>query len=150
MIDYDLYFVCYMLERLSRRLNLTCSELVDIMGVDGLQHHLSFAEVECGVNPLETEELWIKRYGFIQRNCNNEKVESDCEFLLPSALAMGLYHCFKIEALKNKNNLELTQAIIDYFGNPENATDGKEAYIRAERLHNLYLFAESGKKHELR
>ena len=56
----DLYFVCYMIERVSRRLKQPNKYVVNIMGHDELAKKLSLASVLHSANPEATESDWIK------------------------------------------------------------------------------------------
>ena len=58
----DLYFVCYMIERVARHIKQKNKYVVNTIGRDGLYHLLSCANVLHCENPLKVEEDWIKDY----------------------------------------------------------------------------------------
>ena len=55
----DLYFVCYMIERVARRIKQKNKYVVNTIGRDGLYHLLSCAGVLHCENPLKVEEDWM-------------------------------------------------------------------------------------------
>ena len=58
----DLYFVCYMIERVARHIKQKNKYVVNTIGRDGLYHLLSCANVLHCENPLKVEEDWISDY----------------------------------------------------------------------------------------
>ena len=72
----DLYFVCYMIERVARHIKQKNKYVVNTIGRDGLYHLLSCANVLHCENPLKVEEEWIKDYNLLAS-------------IIPSPLDMG-------------------------------------------------------------
>ena len=67
MIDTDdLYYICYMIERVARRLKQRNKYVVNAIGADGLYHLLSCAKALHCENPLKTEQEWIDTYALMQ------------------------------------------------------------------------------------
>ena len=67
MIDTDdLYYICYMIERVARRLKQRNKYVVNAIGADGLYHLLSCAKALHCENPLKTEQEWIDTYALLQ------------------------------------------------------------------------------------
>lgn len=58
----DLYFVCYMIERVARRIKQRNAYVVNAIGKDGLKHLLSVANVLHAENPLDVEDDWVAEY----------------------------------------------------------------------------------------
>lgn len=58
----DLYFLCCMIERVSRKLKQHNSYTVNSLGKNNLYHLISCAEVLHSSNPLQVESDWIKEY----------------------------------------------------------------------------------------
>lgn len=56
----DLFFVCYMVERVSRHVKQRNLYVVEKMGSDGLKRQLSIAETNHCLNPLEVLMLGWK------------------------------------------------------------------------------------------
>lgn len=59
----DLYFICYMIERVARKLHQKNRCVVNSIGKDGLEHLISIANVLHAKNPEEVEDDWIDEYG---------------------------------------------------------------------------------------
>ena len=58
----DLYFVCYMIERIARRLKQPNKYVANAMGRDEIAKKLSLADVLHSENPLAVEADWIVEY----------------------------------------------------------------------------------------
>ena len=60
--DNDLYFICYMIERVARKLHQKNKYVVNTIGRDALKHLISVANVLHCENPLQVEDDWIEEY----------------------------------------------------------------------------------------
>ena len=58
----DLYFICYMIERVARHIKQKNSYVVNAIGRDELYHLLSCANVLHCENPEKVEDDWIRDY----------------------------------------------------------------------------------------
>ena len=58
----DLMFICYMIERVSRKIKQPNSYVVNKIGESELRHLISVANVLHCENPLSVEERWISDY----------------------------------------------------------------------------------------
>ena len=58
----DLYFMCYMIERVARHLHQHNKYVVNKIGRDELYHLISCANVLHSENPLQVEDDWIDEY----------------------------------------------------------------------------------------
>ena len=58
----DLFFVCYMIERVARQLKQPNKYVANIMGHDELAKKLSLADVLHSENPLAVAADWIDEY----------------------------------------------------------------------------------------
>lgn len=58
----DLYFICYMIERVAQDIHQPCKYVVDTIGKDNLYHLLSCAQVLHCENPLKVVDDWIRDY----------------------------------------------------------------------------------------
>ena len=85
----DVKFICYMIERVARRLHQKNSYVVNKLGKENLNHLISVANVLHCKNPLDVEDEWISEY---QLEEGNEDV-TDVDFTLvdrvPTPLQMG-------------------------------------------------------------
>lgn len=85
----DLYFICYMIERVARKLKQKNSYVVNAIGKEALAHLLSVANVLHAENPLAVEDEWIAAYALKQGNYNISAVDKELVTEVPSAIQMG-------------------------------------------------------------
>ena len=62
----DLYFICYMIERVARRIHQRNRYVVNTIGREALMHLISVASVLHCENPLRVEDDWIEEYGLAE------------------------------------------------------------------------------------
>ena len=60
--ENDLYFVCYMIERIARELHQRNKYVVNKIGYDELVNKISVANVLHCENPLKIVDEWTKEY----------------------------------------------------------------------------------------
>lgn len=58
--ENDLFFVCYMIERVARKLKQPNRYVVNALGYDELYRQLSLASVLHSENPVKVENDWIE------------------------------------------------------------------------------------------
>ncbi len=85
----DLYFICYMIERVARHLKQRNKYVVNAIGKDNLYHLLSCASVLHCENPLKVEADWIQDYGLNEGNYDITSVDRELAAIIPSPLDMG-------------------------------------------------------------
>lgn len=85
----DLYFVCYMIERLARRLHQKNRYVVNKIGRAGLCHLLSVANVLHAENPLAVEDTWIRDYDLQTGAIDVMAVDKSLVDEIPTSLQMG-------------------------------------------------------------
>ena len=85
----DLYFVCYMIERLARRLHQKKRYVVNKIGREGLCHLLSVANVLHAENPLAVEDTWIRDYDLQTGTIDVMAVDKSLVDEIPTSLQMG-------------------------------------------------------------
>lgn len=85
----DLYFICYMIERVARKLKQHNKYVVNSIGKEELYHLLSCANVLHCENPLKVEAEWIETYELEKGNFNITDVDPKLAPHIPSALNMG-------------------------------------------------------------
>lgn len=101
----DLYFVCYMIERVARRIKQKNSYVVNVIGKKGLEHLLSVANVLHSENPLDVEDEWIEEYSLVQGNFDITLVNKELVKEIPSATQMGkVYHRLIIDTIQPKED----------------------------------------------
>ena len=85
----DLYFICYMIERVARKLHQKNRYVVNTIGKDGLEHLISVASVLHCENPLQVEDDWIEDYHLSDGDFNITDVDTELVDKIPTALEMG-------------------------------------------------------------
>lgn len=85
----DLYFICYMVERVARKLHQKNRYVVNKIGKDELKHLISVANVLHAENPLAVEDRWIKDYDLEMGNVDVSDVDPSLVDTIPTALQMG-------------------------------------------------------------
>jgi hypothetical protein len=81
----DLYFICYMIERVARKLHQRNSYVVNQIGKSALEHLISVANVLHAENPEAVEDEWIDEYALEKGNFDITKVDSELVQKVPSA-----------------------------------------------------------------
>ena len=87
--ENDLYFICYMIERVARRLQQRNKYVVNGIGKDEMYHLISVANVLHAENPLSIEEDWIKSYELQKGVFDISKVDEELVLKIPTPLQMG-------------------------------------------------------------
>ena len=85
----DVKFICYMIERVARRLHQKNSYVVNKLGRENLNHLISVANVLHCKNPLDVEDEWIDEYRLEGGNLDITDVDYDLVDTIPTALQIG-------------------------------------------------------------
>ena len=85
----DVYFICYMVERVARRIHQKNSYIVNKIGKKQLEHLISVANVLHSENPKSVEDDWIEEYQLEEGNVDVTDVDKDLVDRIPTALQMG-------------------------------------------------------------
>lgn len=85
----DLYFICYMIERVARKLHQKNRYVVNKIGKDGMYHLISVANVLHAENPLSVEDEWIEQYALEDGNFDVSNVEKELVSQIPTPTQMG-------------------------------------------------------------
>lgn len=108
----DLYFVCYMIERVARKTHRRNRYVVERLGKDGLVHELSVAETSHCLNPEQVEDEWINTYGLQQGDFDVTKVDSRYTDKVPSPTQMGKVYARLVSSLDSADNLPETMMAV--------------------------------------
>ena len=101
----DLYFICYMIERVARRLHQRNRYVVNEVKKDGLYHLISLANVLHAENPVEVEDDWISAYHLENGDFNIADVDPELVNQIPSATQMGkVYQRLILDTLLPEEN----------------------------------------------
>ncbi len=87
--ENDLYFLCYMIERVARKLKQKNSYVVNKIGRKELVRLISLANVLHCENPLKIEDEWIMEYGLEQGDFDVTDIEERLETKIPTETQMG-------------------------------------------------------------
>ena len=85
----DVYFICYMIERVARKLHQRNKYVVNEIGKENLEHLISVANVLHAENPLAVEDDWIEEYDLAQGNVDVTAVDPELVTTIPSTTQMG-------------------------------------------------------------
>ena len=101
----DLYFICYMIERVARNIKQKNKYVVNTIGRDGLYHLISCAEVLHCENPLKVEADWINDYELENGDYDITIVDKELATIIPTPLDMGaVYQRLIINTLSSKED----------------------------------------------
>ena len=101
----DLYFICYMIERVARNIKQKNKYVVNTIGRDGLYHLISCAEVLHCENPLKVESDWINDYELENGDYDITAVDRELASIIPTPIDMGaVYQRLIINTLSSKED----------------------------------------------
>lgn len=112
----DLYFVCYMIERVSRRLKQRNKYVVGRLGESGLYHQLSVAQTSHCLNPEQVECDWIEEYQMEKGNFDITDVDPLLADKIPSPTQMGKVYARLITSVNFSDNLPAS--IVEVYNAP--------------------------------
>ena len=101
----DIYFVCYMIERIARKLHQHNRYVVERMGENGLYRQLSLASTTHCLNPLQVEDEWIEEYHMETGTFDITNINLSYTDKVPSPTQMGKVYARLIQSVSNPDNL---------------------------------------------
>lgn len=101
----DLYFVCYMIERVARKIHQRNKYVVEHLGPDGLLHELSIAETSHCLNPEQVEEEWIDNYKLEAGSFDVTQISPRFTDKVPTPTQMGKVYARLVQSLLTDDNL---------------------------------------------
>lgn len=113
----DVYFICYMIERVARRIHQHNNYVVNTIGKNNLEHLLSLASVLHCQNPLDVEDTWINDYKLKEGNFYITNVDNNLVDSIPSFTQIAKVYQRLIYNTKTSNESEV-EAIIRVYNNP--------------------------------
>lgn len=105
----DLYYICYMIERVARKLHQRNRYVVNAIGKEGLYHLISCAKSLHCENPLKVESEWIEEYSLKSGEFDISDVDEELVDRIPTPLEIGNVY---------------QRLIVDTMGAKENFVDG--------------------------
>ena len=113
----DLYFVCYMIERIARQLKQPNKYVANVMGHDELAKKLSLADVLHSENPLAVAADWIDEYQLKPGNYDVEAVNPELCSNIPTVTQMGkVYKRLILNTLQNEE--DFADGILRVYNDP--------------------------------
>lgn len=113
----DLYFICYMIERVSRKLRQHNKYVVNSISKEEWYHLISVANVLHCENPLKVEDEWINEYDLKQGDFDITNVDNDLVDNIPTDMQMGkVYTRLIVDTLEPEENY--VDGIIRVYNNP--------------------------------
>lgn len=113
----DLYFVCYMVERIARQLKQPNKYVANMIGHDELAQKMSLADVLHSMNPVQVEAEWIEEYHLQPGNYDVTKVDEELCPSIPTATQMGkVYKRLILSTLEPGE--DYADAMIRVYNNP--------------------------------
>ena len=112
----DVKFICYMIERVARRLHQKNSYVVNTIGKENLNHLISVANVLHSKNPLDVEDEWISEYQLEEGNEDVTDVDYNLVDRVPTPLQMGKVYQRLIYDTLQPNETEV-EGIIRVYNN---------------------------------
>ncbi|MBP5244491.1 MAG: hypothetical protein J6Z28_07225 [Succinivibrio sp.] len=85
----DLFFICYMIERVARHLHQRNKYVVNAIGKEELTHLISVANVLHSENPLKVQADWIEQYNLKSGDFDITNVDKELAERIPTELEMG-------------------------------------------------------------
>ena len=113
----DLYFVCYMVERIARQLKQPNKYVVNTIGEKALQEKLSLANVLHSENPEAVVADWIETYHLQPGTHDVSLFDSRYTDHIPTALQIGkVYSRLIISTLQE--NEDYAEGMIRIYNHP--------------------------------
>jgi hypothetical protein len=101
----DLHFICYMIERVARKLHQRNRYVVNTIGRDELYHLISCAKALHCENPLQVEQYWINDYNLESGDFDITNVDKELAQIIPSELDMGdVYQRLIVDTMDTKED----------------------------------------------
>ena len=82
--ENDLYFLCYMIERVARKLHQKNKYVVNAIAKDEWVRLISLANVLHCENPLKIEDEWMEEYKLVKGNFDITDVDLELVDEIPS------------------------------------------------------------------
>ena len=112
----DLFFICYMIERVARHLHQRNRYVVNAIGKEELTHLISVANVLHSENPLKVQSDWIEQYNLQSGDFDITNVDRELADRIPTELEMGsVYKRLILDTMDTKE--DFVDGIIRVYNN---------------------------------
>ena len=139
----DVYFICYMIERVARKIHQCNRYVVNKIGKKNLEHLISVANVLHAENPLAVEDDWIEEYDLAEGNVDVTAVDPELVTTIPSATQMGkvyqrlIYETMQPEESEVEGIIRVyNDEICDVIDNYNCSAYYEPSYVIARAYHN--------------
>jgi hypothetical protein len=113
----DLYFTCYMIEKVARQLKQHNKYVVNAIGAEGFRHLLSCAQALHCENPLKVASDWISDYSLEKGDFDITDVDPELAGIIPAELDMGaVYQRLIVDTLSSKE--DYVDGILRVYNDP--------------------------------
>lgn len=114
--ENDLYFICYMIERVARHIHQRNCYVVNTIGKKNLYHLISCANVLHCENPLKVEDDWINDYHLKMGNYNVTEIDHSLTDKVPTPLEIGqVYQRLIVDTMSS--NEDYVEGLIRIYNN---------------------------------
>lgn len=139
----DLYFVCYMIERVARSIKQRNRYVVQQIGSDGLARQLSIAETNHCLNPEQVVSNWKEEYHFAEGNVDVTNINPEYTDKVPTELQMGKVYARLIDSV-SKQGQDLVRTIENVYASPicdtidnyNSSAYYEPSYVQTQAYHN--------------
>ena len=141
----DLYFVCYMIERVARAIKQPNRYVVEHIGGKGLARQLSIAGTNHTLNPDQVVSDWKEEYNLKDGTTDVTRVDSRFTETVPSATQMGKVYARLINTLSQGQDLVQTiqkvysSPICDAIDNYNSSAYYEPSYVQVRAFQNGFF-----------
>ena len=141
----DLYFVCYMIERVARSIKQRNRYVVERIGSKGLARQLSIADTNHCLNPEQVVSDWKEEYHLENGTTDVTRVDSRFTDTVPSATQMGKVYARLIETVSQGKDIVSTlqnvyaSPICDVIDNYNSSAYYEPSYVQVRAYHNGFF-----------
>lgn len=100
----DLFFVCYMIERVARHIKQRNKYVVQKLGKKGLERQLSIAESLHCLNPEKVVSDWVEEFKLERGEFDVTKIDSRFTDRYPSETQMGKIYARLVSSIATDGN----------------------------------------------
>ena len=112
----DLFFICYMIERVARHLHQRNRYVVNAIGKEELTHLISVANVLHSENTLKVQSDWIEQYNLQPGDFDITNVDRELADRIPTELEVGsVYKRLILDTMDTKE--DFVDGIIRVYNN---------------------------------
>ena len=141
----DIYFVCYMIERVARDIKQPNRYVVERIGKDGLARQLSIAETNHCLNPEQVVKDWKEEYHLEKGTKDVTRVDSRFTDTVPSATQMGKVYARLINTISQGQDLVesiqkvYASPICDVIDNYNSSAYYEPSYVQVRAYQNGFF-----------